>query len=686
MAVTGNFGTEQITLNNAAEEATLRDILDVLSNATGGGRIFDNTAARQLSNSTRQASGGILGMLGAAYRTEDGLDRLTKSQHEARGALNSFTTSLYSNMKSFLRGVTSGDLSQATQGVFDTIQNTIKGGLDTLQKSTKNPFIDVLAEIGKVGTDAVVGGAAYLEQNVREFSNKFDELSNVGFLAGEGINEFRYNLNKAGMSFIEFEGLVKNNGDALRTLGGSTTQGARQIIKLRSAMVGQEEQFYRLGYNFTELSPLLADYTATLERGVGTITMSDQELIAGTLKYAANLKLITDLTGKSADQMKTESEEAARNAKNQSYLMELETSGRAGASEAFGQISSTLRSIAPGFEDLFQDYNTRFGVAMGETTGLLEANNPGMRKVLMEMKEGIAAGTVTPENARQALIESMKRNGAEIEQGLRQSASLAEAGVEGFEGIGTFNVKLAEIRKLNLQEALDNLEAARTNKDAGTQSMVGLKTATDQFSQAIDSLKLSMVEAFGTTLVSAVEFASTKLRDFGNYISDNFTTLGKTEQYNKAISKFPVQSGQEITPTSAPVAFGGGAPIPGMEGYEQSQLYKSLNKFTDEELAERGWKRTGGMGMVPLSFQKMAKGGIIPNMGPEGMPIRAGDGVAEAVVPLPDGRSIPVTMRDNQAFKDMSSKLDLMTSINRAMLDAMEENNRLVKQGNNLIS
>jgi hypothetical protein len=41
-------------------------------------------------------------------------------------------------------------------------------------------------------------------------------------------------------------------------------------------------------------------------------------------------------------------------------------------------------------------------------------------------------------------------------------------------------------------------------------------------------------------------------------------------------------------------------------------------------------------------------------------------------------------MSEIAVFRDMASKLDLLTRINGAMLTAMESNNRLTRQGNML--
>ena len=51
---------------------------------------------------------------------------------------------------------------------------------------------------------------------------------------------------------------------------------------------------------------------------------------------------------------------------------------------------------------------------------------------------------------------------------------------------------------------------------------------------------------------------------------------------------------------------------------------------------------------------------------------------------IPTGSAVPVKMSEIAVFRDMASKLDLLTRINGAMLTAMESNNRLTRQGNML--
>ena len=79
--------------------------------------------------------------------------------------------------------------------------------------------------------------------------------------------------------------------------------------------------------------------------------------------------------------------------------------------------------------------------------------------------------------------------------------------------------------------------------------------------------------------------------------------------------------------------------------------------------------------------QRFALGGIVPDFGPSGRNVIAGDGTAEAIVPLPNGRSIPVSLANTSMFKDMNDKLDLLARINGAMLESMNKNNSLTRQG-----
>jgi len=595
MAVTGKFGDQNIQLDNAAEEATLSDLADTMKKVFSGGGSFNPRNVQALSRGARDTADGFQTLLRRAAGASDALDELEESAGKTgKQAFKDFYKDLKYAGGSFKAALSSDTAEKGAKNIIEGMTEGINAGIEALGSMTKNPYVMAASKVAQTAITGLGAAAGAAVGAIQGFSDQFHELSQVGFIAGEGIGTFNNKVLAAGFSFAQFEKLVKESGEDLRNIGGSATQGARQVLRMRKAMIGQEEQFQRFGYTMDELGPLVAEYAGNLSRGASDINISDQELINQTAAYAKNLKVVTDLTGMSAKQLRDESEAAATEAKNQAYLIELERAGRAGASKTFGDISATLKQIAPGYDELFKDYNTQYGTAMSTTTGLLQSNNPAMAKVLMEMRDGIRDGTINQSNAQDILIQKIKDNQAGITAGMDTTARLAQAGVEGTERFGIMNRELNNIFQTDLPALKKNLEDARTNRDELTTSVVQLQNANQKVAQAQNEFAMALGKAgadYG--VIGAVDATATAFRGAARTIKE-FMGEFSGERIGKAESLGAVPEGGLMRAAGTRgTTRGGRGGVSNIIRYtdeerKQNALYDAYNKLTDAELADKG--------------------------------------------------------------------------------------------------
>ena len=697
MAVTGKFGDQNIQLDNAAEEATLSDLADTMKKAFGSGGKFDPKSVTGLSKGAKESSQSLSGLLKSATKGSDSLDELSDEAQKSKAAFGRF----YEDVKYAGRGLKSAfsskDATEGAKNVIDGMNDMVGAGLDAAANIVRHPAAKIAIEGVKLTLGALSAAAGASVGAIQEFGENFKELSSMGFIAGEGIGAFNSQVLASGMTFKQFDKLVKESGDDLRNIGGSASQGARQVMRLRKAMIGQEEQFQRLGYDFDELAPLVAEYAGNLARGASEINISDQELIDQTAAYAKNLKVVTDLTGMSAKQLKEESEAAASEARNQAYLIGLEKSNRAGASKTFGDISAMLSKIAPGYDELFKDYNTQYGTAMSATTGMLQSANPALAGVLKDLTEGIRNGTINQSNAQEILLQKLKEQQVGITEGMEgPGARLAQAQVEGTERFGIMNRELNNIFATDLPTLKKNLEDAAKNRDELTEGVIDIQKANQNIALAQNELAMALGKA-GTKLglIGAVDSAAEAFRNVTRSINGMTGDFSADRMSGAQGAAGRVGEGGLIAPTGTVSTRYAGRAAASTRTFTEEELkrkadFEALDKLTDAELGDLGLKRSTrggflGLGGETVIEKKMARGGIIPNMGPEGMSITAGDGVSEAVVPLSDGRNIPVKL-DDGAFRSMAEKLDLLARLNGAMLNEMQRNNNLTRQGQLLAS
>jgi len=702
MAVEGKFGDQNIRLENAAEEATLSDLASTMKKTFGGSGSFNPKNVQALSKGAKDTSDSFQTLLKRASGAADALDELEEAAgKKAKDAFKEFARDVKYASGNFKSAFSSDTAEKGARNIIEGITDTLNGAIDAIGSMSANPYVKTASELAQAAVTGLGAAAAAAVGAIQGFSDQFKELANNGFIAGEGLGTLNNKILASGMTLGQFEKLVKDSGEDLRNIGGSASQGARQVLRLRKAMIGQEEQFQRLGYDFDELAPLVAEYAGNLARGASEINISDQQLIDQTASYAKNLRMVSDLTGQNAKQLKEESEAAATEARNQKYLIELERSGRAGASKTFGDISATLKQIAPGYDELFKDYNTQYGTALSTTTGILQSSNPAMAQILREMRDGIRDGTINQSNAQEILIQKIKDNQAGITAGMNTIATLAQAGVEGTERFGIMNRELNNIFATDLPALKKNIEDAGKNRDELTTSIVSLQEANQAVTQAQNEFAMALGKT-GTDLgvIGAVNATASAFRSAAQTIKEVIGGDFSGERISAAEALGPVPEGGLMQATGTRgTTRGGRGGVSNVITYteqerQQNALFNAYNKLSDQELANLGLVRhkKAGTGIFGSDYfgdtiieKKMARGGIIPNMGVDGMSIRAGDGVSEAIVPLPDGRNIPVKL-DDTAFRSMADKLDLLARLNGAMLNAMERNNSLTRQGQMLSS
>jgi len=259
--------------------------------------------------------------------TDDAIDDLEKNSVKTKGALKNLTdsTKKYDEQQDALRISTTRALTAVT-GFADALFSGEKGF--TKFSGSLRAAGDASLELGKTFGGlggSILGGLAkiitevgtrYLEQ--ADAQNNFtSEIYKMGGYAGNSTQELAELARNAGYSAKNLEKLtpmLKKNSEALNLLSGSTGAGTKKILEIFD--VGDEniKRFYKLGYSLEELNETQVAYME-LQRASG-INLRRQGKDAETLrkdslKYAENLRILSELTGKSVETIQQE-QNAAR--------------------------------------------------------------------------------------------------------------------------------------------------------------------------------------------------------------------------------------------------------------------------------------------------------------------------------------------------------------------------------------
>ena len=303
--VTGQFGTEEVVLNNAATEATLKQLLAAMTAmAKASGVEIKNAATldKDLGKLGKETQNAVKN----GRKFQQGLKTGADSAEGLGDALDDTAESVDSwgqGLKDSLTLV--GKMGQTVQKAIDFIGgslSSISGMGDSITSAT-----DTLGNIPLVG-DAIKGVYGPVAGAVETLQTQFQSAASVGANFGGNIAEFSKAAGGAGMTMEQFSGVVQKNAQNLVFLGGSTADGAKRLAdmgkQIRKSQVGDE--LARLGFSTTDINNGLAEYSGRLARSGRAEQLSNRQLINLTGQYMKNLDAVSKLTGKSKEALQAE--------------------------------------------------------------------------------------------------------------------------------------------------------------------------------------------------------------------------------------------------------------------------------------------------------------------------------------------------------------------------------------------
>ena len=291
--------------------------------------------------------------------TVDSLKRAGIGGGNTGGSPTNATTTSVGNFSGALKRA--GDVAEAGAGFL----NSAGTGVEFLAKKIGSNF-------GVLG-DAVGGFATYLTDT----QSVFQSLSKVGAGFNGDLGALRAGAAQTRMPLDMFANMVGNNATSLLGLGASVNQGAKRFSQLSAAMfdTGVIDGMMNLGYTIEEANELLLTNAAITRRQQILSGPNDRAVAEATLRMAANMAIVAEISGKSAKQQAAEQADAARDGKNIAANRRMEARGINDATTTFAQASNGLSTLGPAAQALLADFN-QTGVAMTPMTRNFAVFNP----------------------------------------------------------------------------------------------------------------------------------------------------------------------------------------------------------------------------------------------------------------------------------------------------------------------
>jgi hypothetical protein len=539
-------------------------------------------------------------------------------------------------------------------------------------------------------------------------AKSYGTATSAGALFANGMTEFRATAGDANLTQTEFAKILAENNTTFAMYGGSVAKGAQRFAEINKAMAVNRGELLALGYSFEDMASGVATVMdLQYQQGLAG-KMNADEVAKATAGYLTNLRAISAFTGEDVKRAQARAKEAATQSAVDAKLRRMDP-------EARQRFINSIMTLAPEAQKAaMQKFVT--GTITDPDLAVAFANNVDAMTQLDRAVGYVSDSTLSAGD----VVTKMKADQTELSAGILKSAD-AMANSIGVVNLLTGNYsglnKLVESQQAigKRQSDAGEDEVSRTAKTTDTLT----KSYTDA-SIAAQTLKIQIQEALtpaitglAKTIVLENETILTAVRKLTKNMSSSKTSgapgpgsgggapktsvTGEVDQSNpeKTISKGGGIT-QDLTALLANPVFSGlvttskndGEHVADSKHYEGKAADFSVRGLSPEDVvkkitaiknidpakikvwgedksADTDWAKSivgaggnvKGIGIASaphIHMELMAKGGIT-----DGLAL-AGEAGPEAVIPLPDGRTVPVKMDTGELVSKMNELIMVM--------------------------
>ena len=537
-------------------------------------------------------------------------------------------------------------------------------------------FGTAVGVIGKKAADLSAKALEYLGKELDRTQKAYKEVTDTGAVLAGGMTELRNRAADAGLDVEQFANAIKNSREDLSMMGMGLGEGAKRMGAVNKELRNSEfgTQLQKLGYSMEEQAQLTAQVMANNNAAGEKRRLSDTAIAAQTAQYGKDLKVLADITGEDA-------KKAMEKARMQAMEADLMAQAMAkGGSEAVLKLQAQLATMPEAMKKGYMEFVSTGGSAVADAaTNVAITQNPKIMEQYRQQYETlgnankkqhdalIETGQLTEQTGKYALenMENTKQvglaarmTGDALTGGATNIANgLIVVGTKLKEGATATANKTTEGSAVNtapLDQAVADLEAdAQRTKAALTKELTPAITQTaETYRSTAKSIKQTMDE-LGLREKSTGEKVGNVSGGITGAVGGG--TLG---------ASLGAAAGGALGTLLLP----GGGTIAGAElgGWAGGALGSLLGGWGGE--AAGGWLGS-----------KFAVGGVVNKptkalIGEAGMP--------EAVIPMPDGKSIPIAMpaAANTSDDTVTASMDELIDLTREMIGHLRDHKDLTQK------
>jgi hypothetical protein len=517
-----------------------------------------------------------------------------------------------------------------------------------LAASVAGPLIGML---GENASKLAKFGVEVLSKEVEKTVKAFNDASASGAMFSQGMDDLRKYSGQAGLTVDQFSSVIKNNSKSLAESGYTVADGAKIVAGITSHLATQtgksggklQDELLNLGYGFEEQASLVAQMTSDLKRTGGTAT--NGQMAQATVEMGKNMRIVADIMGEDA---KAKMENAKKESEQYAFYAKLrEVAKKNNDPGLFKRVQASMSLMDDTQRRAVIQATVLNGVVTDVGANLMELGDPAR-----ETAQAILSGS----KSIQDIAGPMARYGDTFDEKAGKLGETISTGA--IAGVDSLQVLARQFDSMGQQVITFNSENLKTASEAAekTADATGkLQNSVMDAEKAAQALKIALqgelteaIGSFATVSKQMLGEVQAMLKDLG---------IGKGSKENKKEKGALDDVGKDVTKVGMGITAIGGL-LTGL-GFIASLTGVGATAGVPMMAAGASMMTGGstvmGVGSV-MDMVGLAKGGI--SSGPDSGYAQKLHGT-EAVVPLPDGKSIPV----NLGGLELSEKMDQLISV-----------------------
>jgi len=479
--VTGSIGNQPVELNNAATEATLRQLLAAVQGRGGAANVAGLAGQTLNPQTVTQVNNSLSTMHRVGTSVGQGFGTLVNALAANKEGLQNF-------------------ISKINQG---TAQSS-----DLFGAFTKLP--------GPAG--AVARGFQLLAQYQEKNFEAYQKTTAAGVSFGGSLTDLRVAAAQASMTLDSFASLIKENNKTFLLLGGSVNEGAKNFVMFSQSLTqGQTGRELRaLGFTTEQINSGFAAMLAS-QGGLSRQEQANMGIVtAGAKQLFMQMDALAQLTGEQREEQERIMKERAANEAIQNYLSTLGVEERNKAEAALNEarmrggkgaeeaLASKLMGIPP-LTDRAQQFETVIQGGSQALGNLAKDVNDSSKTVQDIQKTGAQVTRSLAESGRdnKELFRAMiMGNDAQF----RETAGAAlradtQARKQGIENLNDEEQRLAATKE----------DQDKRMRESQAKSMADAKAGLDELTLAFQQMLAPIVGALTPVLKLVVDVLSAVL-------------------------------------------------------------------------------------------------------------------------------------------------------------------------------